>query len=143
MRLYFPSSFHYWHPLKADSMVWNIWEVMGLTFLHWPMIYALLRVESLAFYVIPRERRINDLPFTSVWIRNISSKYWIHVPIRFLGLLSLSLLLFPQCFARYVLRPSSGVCRTREPSRNFKLRPLLKPRRSPVLIPLAITGYKC
>ena len=34
----------------------------------------------------------------------------------------------------------SGVCRTREPSRNFELRPLLSPRGSPVLIPLGITG---
>ena len=63
--------------------------------------------------------------------------------LRFCGLLSSSLLLFTQRFGRYVLRPSSGVCRTREPSRNFELRPLLKPRGSPVLIPLAITGYKC
>ena len=54
----------------------------------------------------------------------------------------LSLFLFPQRFGRYVLRPSSGVCRTREPSRNFELRPLLNPWGSPVLIPLAITGYK-
>ena len=38
--------------------------------------------------------------------------------------MSSSLLLFPQRFGRYVLRPSSGVCRTREPSRNFELRPL-------------------
>ena len=30
----------------------------------------------------------------------------------------------------------------REPLRNFELRPLLNPRGSPVLIPLAITGYK-
>ena len=60
--------------------------------------------------------------------------------IRFFGLLSSSLLLFPQHFGRYILWPSSGVCR--EPSRNFELRPLLKPRGSPVLIPLAITGYK-
>ena len=61
----------------------------------------------------------------------------------FFGLLSSSLLLFPQRFGRYVLRPSSGVCRTREPSQNFELRPLLNPRGSHVLIPLAITGYKC
>ena len=53
----------------------------------------------------------------------------------YFGLLSLSLLLFPRRFGRYVLRPS-GVCRTREPSLNFELRPLLKPRGSPVLIPL-------
>ena len=54
--------------------------------------------------------------------------------LRVFGLLSSSLLLFPQRFGRYVLRPSSGVCRTREPSRNFELRPLLKPRGSPVSI---------
>ena len=41
----------------------------------------------------------------------------------------------------YALRPSSG--RTREPSRNFELRPLWNPRGSSVLIPFAITGYKC
>ena len=63
--------------------------------------------------------------------------------LRVFGLLSSSLLLFPQRFGRYVLRPSSGVCRTQEPSRNVELRPLLNPRGSPVLIPLVITGYKC
>ena len=61
----------------------------------------------------------------------------------FSALLSSFLLLFLQHFGRYILQPSSGVCRTREHSRNFELRPLLKPRGSPVLIPLAITGYKC
>ena len=50
--------------------------------------------------------------------------------------MSSSLLLFPQCFGRYVLQPSSGVYRTRDPSRNFELRPLLNPRGSPVLIPV-------
>ena len=54
-----------------------------------------------------------------------------------------SLFLFPHRFGRYVHRPSSGVCRTREPSRNFEPRPLLNPRGSPVLILLAITGCKC
>ena len=47
--------------------------------------------------------------------------------------MSSSLLLFPQRFGRYVLWPSSGVCRTREPTWNFELRPLLNPRGSPVL----------
>ena len=71
-------------------------------------------------------------------------RYILYVlSLRFFGLLSSSLLLFPQRFLRYVLRPSSDVCRTREPSRNFKLRPLLKTRGSPVLIPFAITRYKC
>ena len=63
--------------------------------------------------------------------------------LRVFGLLSSPLLLFPQRFSRYVFRPSSGVCRTREPSWNFELRPLLNPRGSSVLIPLAIPGYKC
>ena len=34
--------------------------------------------------------------------------------LRVFGLLSSSLLLFPQCFGRFVLQPSSGVCQTRE-----------------------------
>ena len=51
-------------------------------------------------------------------------KRWIHLSLRVFGLLS-SILLFPQRFGRYVLRPSSGACRTREPTRNFELRPLL------------------
>ena len=54
----------------------------------------------------------------------------VFLSLRVFGLLSSSLLLFPQRFSRYVLRPSSGVCRTREPSRNFELRPLLNPRGS-------------
>ena len=41
---------------------------------------------------------------------------------------SLSLLLFPERFGRYVFRHSSGVSLTREPSQNFELRPLLNPR---------------
>ena len=58
--------------------------------------------------------------------------------LRVFRLLSSSLLLFPQRFGRYVLWPSSGVCQTREPSWKFELHPLLNPRRSPVLILLAI-----
>ena len=61
---------------------------------------------------------------------NRSTKRFIS--LRVFGLLSSSLLLFPQCFGRYVPRPSSGVCRTREPSRNFELLPLLNPRESSV-----------
>ena len=63
--------------------------------------------------------------------------------LRVFGLLSSSILLFPRCFSQYVLRSSSGVCRTREPTWNLELRPLLNPRGSPVLIPFTITGYKC
>ena len=50
--------------------------------------------------------------------------------LRVFGLLSSSSLLFLQRFGSYVLRPSSGVCQTWEPPRNFELRPLLKPRGS-------------
>ena len=38
-----------------------------------------------------------------------------------------TLLLFPQRVGRYAFRPSSHVCRTQEPTRNFELRPLLNP----------------
>ena len=84
--------------------------------------------------------------FTLYPTRTVKSTSWqvfLFLSLRVFGLLSSSLWLFPQHFGRYVLRPSSGVCRTRELSRNFELRPLLNPRGSPVLIPLAITGYKC
>ena len=47
--------------------------------------------------------------------------------LRIFGLLSSSLLLFPQRFGQYVLRRSSGICRTGEPSRNVELRPLMNP----------------
>ena len=79
-------------------------------------------------------------PWTSCL--NFWDEAWWFLSLRVFGLSSWSLLLFPQHFGRYVLWPSSGVCQTRKPSQNFKLRPLLNPWRSPVLIPLAITGYK-
>ena len=63
--------------------------------------------------------------------------------LRVFGQLSSSLLSFLLRFGRYVLRPSSGVYRTQEPSRNFELHHLLNPQGSPVPIPLAITRYKC
>ena len=69
--------------------------------------------------------------------------FLLFLSLRFFRLLFSSLLWFPQCFGLYVLRPSSGVFRTREPTRNFDLCPLLNPRVSPVLVPLTITGYKC
>ena len=40
--------------------------------------------------------------------------------LRVFGLLSSSLLLFPQRFSQYILRPSSGVCRTRGRSSKFR-----------------------
>ena len=74
---------------------------------------------------------------------NFWDEAWWFLSLRVFVPLSSSLLLFPQHFSRYVLRPSSGVCQTWEPSQNFKLRTLLNPQGLSVLIPLAITGYKC
>ena len=73
---------------------------------------------------------------------NFRDEAWF-LSLRFFGLLSPSLLLFPQRFGRYVLQPSSGDCRTRESTRNFELCALFNPRWSPVLVLLAITGSKC
>ena len=87
------------------------------------------------FMLFPRE--LAQISCLNFW----DDACWF-LSLRVFGLLSSSLLLFPQRFGRYVLWPS-GVCRTREPSRNFEQRPLLNPRGSPVLILLAITGYKC
>ena len=98
-------------------------------------ISKILQNFRLALVQMVTDRGILTDPWVLRWLELLS--------LRFFGLLSSSLLLFPQRFGRYVLRSSSGVCRTREPSRNFELRPLLNPRGSPVLIQLAITGYKC
>ena len=58
---------------------------------------------------------------------NFWDEAWWFLSLRVYGLLSSALWLFPQRFGLYVLWPSSGVCRNREPSRNFELRPLLNP----------------
>ena len=47
---------------------------------------------------------------------NFWDEAWWFLSLRVFGILSLSLLLFPQRFGWYVLRPSSGVCQTQEPS---------------------------
>ena len=106
----------------------------------------------LMIHRIIKETSVKNLEATLLFVdffkiflysEEIWNKYNQFLSLRVYGLLSSSLFLFPQRFGRYVLRPSSGVCRTLEPSRNFKLRPLFNPRVSPVLIPFAITGYKC
>ena len=70
----------------------------------------------LYFYFTQKERSFTNLELLQVFF----------LSLRVFGLLSSSLLLFPQRFGRYVFRPSSGVCRTREPTRNFELRTLLQ-----------------
>ena len=66
----------------------------------------------------------------------VTEKKSFFLLLRVFGLLFSSLLLFPQRFDRYVLRQvfvELGILH----------RTLLNPRGLPVLIPLAITGYKC
>ena len=104
------------------------------------MTWTLLRKGNLireteSFFLVAAQMKVIRNNYVKAEIDNTkqNSKY---LSLRVFGLLSSSL--FPQRFGRYALQPSSGVCRTREPSR-----PLLNPRGSPVLISLAITGYKC
>ena len=73
---------------------------------------------------------------------NFWDKAWWFFSLRVFGLLSSFLWLFPQRFGQYVLWPSSGVCRTWEPTQNFEQCPLLNSRGSLVLIALAITRFK-
>ena len=82
-------------------------------------------------------------PFSGVCCLNFWKEAWWFLSLRVFRLLSSFLLFFPQHFGWYILQPSSCVCQTQEPTRNFELHPLLNPRGSPVLILLAITGYKC
>ena len=89
-------------------------------------------ITSLATY----NRKI-ELLFTAG--KNISVKF---LSLRVFRPLSSYLLLFLQRFGQYVLWPFSGVCQTQEPTQNFELHPSLNPWGSPVLILLAITGYK-
>ena len=72
---------------------------------------------------------------------NFWDKAWWFLSLRVFGLLSTSLLLFPQRFGRYILQPSSGVCRTWEPTWNFELYWIYRGRL--FWFSLTITGYKC
>ena len=75
------------------------------------------------FRQIPFLEGMNPLYFLSYSLNNITfsclnfcDEAWWFLSLRVFELLSSSLLLFPQRFGRYVLRPSSGVCWTREPT---------------------------
>ena len=116
----FMSSFEF----KAIRIIINFLVLMSI----------LRRVQSISYK--------EDCPGVYLSCLNFLDEVWWFLSLRVFGFSS-SLLIFPQRFGWYVLLPSLGVCWSREPSRNFELRPLLNPRGSPVLIPLAITGYKC
>ena len=133
--------------MNSPSLFWN--EIVNPP---WDTLFLLLKSNHLLSCILKfmRRRSWRNGYYCRIWTQRPEFKFWtrlfvfdillIFLSLRVFGLLSSSLLLFPQRFGRYVLRPSSGVCRTREPSWNFELRPLLNP--NPVLIPLAITGYK-
>ena len=119
--------------IQADLNIDVIWMIPIL-----PEISSYLSLFLRLLGAILRTQTTISISCLNFW----NEACWF-LSLRVFGQLFSSLLLFPQRFGWYVLRPSSGVCWTREPSRNFELRPLLNPRGSPVLIPLAITGYKC
>ena len=64
---------------------------------------------------------IQTIHFKCIGCLNFWEEAWWFLSLRVSGLLSSSLLLFLQCFGWYVLRASSGVCRTQEPSWNFEV----------------------
>ena len=83
--------------------------------------------------IVNSEYKTNSYLYIFIYHKNLkifrtTELQKIFLSLRVFGQLSSSLLLFPQRFGRYVLRSSSGVCRTREPSQKFELRPLLNPQ---------------
>ena len=90
---------------------------------------ALVKFKKKYCCVIYKLFRLTTNLFIPIYLscRNFWDKACWFLSLRVFGLLSTSLLLFSLRFGRYVLRRSSGVCRIREPSRNFELRPLLNP----------------
>ena len=89
-----------------------------------------MRSPKLFFKVRFGEDSLGDKLILGHWLLKFLRWSWWFLSVRVFELLSSSLLLFSQRFGRYVLRPSSGVYRTREPTRNFELCPLLNPRLS-------------
>ena len=73
-------------------------------------IVALFRCHAFSFQYVCFERSRGGV------VGNMLDCDIIFLSLRVFRLLSSSLLLFPQRFGRYVLRPSSGVCRTQEPT---------------------------
>ena len=133
--------------LKGLNTCWALWQIFWwvLTKITY---YLLLKTQNFIFVMLIFHKNPTNQPLVIAIVENllwvfISEVMFFLLSLRVFGLLFSCLLLFPQRFGRYVLRHSSGVCQTREPSQNFELRPLLNPRGSSVLIPLAITGYKC
>ena len=93
-----------------------------------PLHLGVVAIEKGAFR-LPSTKVDNFTYIYTVWKWYLGvSKIKKKLSLKAFRQLSSSLLLFPQRLGWYVLRSSSGVCRTREPSRNFELRPLLKPR---------------
>ena len=92
----------------------------------WPFLFCVWTTYSL----LPRLSEDGQLK----WV------FYCHILKVFLLFRFSFLLLYSQCFSRYVLWPSSGVCWTWETTQNFNL---FNPQGSLVQIPLTINRYKC
>ena len=83
-------------------------------------VIAQLEVEFTYFEAAVQDISPDALETPPYLLRIISYLKWYNklkfLSLRVFGLLSSSLLLFPQRFGRYILQPSSGVCRSQEPS---------------------------
>ena len=73
--------------------LWGLFFCWISFFVYYPFIYLNLFINYISIYV--------------------SIIIWVFLSLRVFELLSSSLLLFPQRFGWYFLRPSSGVCQTR------------------------------
>ena len=88
-----------WHRQRRKHCIWRVQR---------KVMYATLEKLSLFW------NRVDNISCLNFW-----DEAWWFLSLWNFGLLlsSLLLLLFPQRFGRYVLRPSLGVCLTREPPR--------------------------
>ena len=138
--LVLPRFIHIKMTFSADSIIWIVFQLFELILLS----TALVNTCTISYVLHSPYHRIQYLKMKKDTIcLNFWDDDWWFLSLRVFGLLSLCLLLFPQRFGWYVLRPSSGVCRTRKPSRNFELRPLLNPGGLPVLILGTRVKYSC
>ena len=83
-----------------------------------PVTFPVCRTHTDVFNIITV---INALSVTLEYIDWILCRRVRLLSLRVFGLLSSSLLIFPQRFGWYVLWPSSGVCRTRKLTPNYVL----------------------
>ena len=125
--------------LTVRLQFWSFGECRVPLHCHYPQVYSMSQTELFNYSLYLKPFNCVQTKWALAHLKILSTNYalcclnfwdeaWWFLSLRVFRLLSSSLLLFPQHFSLYVLWPSSGVGRTREPSRNSKLRPLLNPR---------------